>query len=88
MARRHAIDVFDPDLIRKQTQTEVRAKMAASGQVKVTMSADSPFMKKLYEVAARQEARDRAREDERRRRDQQLHHRYFGERIALAPANC
>ena len=57
MARRHAIDVFDPDLIRKQTQTEVRAKMAASGQVKVTMSADSPFMKKLYEVAARQEAR-------------------------------
>ena len=39
MARRHAIDVFDPDLIRKQTQTEVRAKMAASGQVKVTMSA-------------------------------------------------
>ena len=69
MARRHAIDVFDPDLIRKQTQTEVRAKMAASGQVKVTMSADSPFMKKLYEVAARQEARDRAREDERRRRD-------------------
>lgn len=69
MAPRNAIEVYDPELIARQTQMEVRQKMAASGQKPQQIRPDAPIFQMFADLAAKENDRFRKREEERRKRD-------------------
>ena len=66
---RNAIEVYDPEAIQQKVQLEVRQKMAASGQQPQRIDPNAPIFRMFAEVAAKEAAKFREREEERRRRD-------------------
>ena len=72
MSSRMAIDLFDPDVARKHAQAELRSKMG--GPVHFTGRGIDPAItaevqRKIMEALAKEGAKIRQREEERRKRD-------------------
>lgn len=88
MSSRNAIDVFDPDVARRHTQAELRSKMGPSTSFVPSGRGIDPAIAasvqaKLMEALARQGAKVRQREEERRKRDPT----YRPDAIELSTAN-
>ncbi len=66
---RNAIEVYDPEIVNRQLQMEVRQKIAASGQKPQRISPDAPIFKMFAELAEKEAKRFREREEELRKRD-------------------
>ena len=66
---RNAIEVYDPEIVHRQAQLEVRQKMQARGDKPQPIRADAPIFQMFAELAAKEAEKFRQREEERRKRD-------------------
>lgn len=69
MASRNAIEVYDPEMVARQVQLEVRQKMKERGEPRQHIAPDAPIFKIFADIAAKEAHKFEQREDERRRRD-------------------
>lgn len=66
---RNAIDVYDPEIVHRQAQLEVRRKMQERGEQPQRIDANAPIFRMFEEMAEKEVKRFREREEELRRRD-------------------
>ncbi|KAL1507775.1 hypothetical protein AB1Y20_007385 [Prymnesium parvum] len=86
MSSRNAIDLFDPEVARRHTQAELRAKMGGPVRFdpgRLDPSITASVQAKIMEALAIEGAKIRAREEERRKRDPT----YRADAIDLSTAN-
>ena len=72
MSSRNAIDVFDPEVARRHSQAELRSKMGGPVNFqpgRIDPSITASVQKKILDALAKEGAKLRAREEERRKRD-------------------